>query len=83
MSAETKAFSQWFYPLAFIGCSAWVIWHGAAYIMAFGGYTDALATRYRQIVLLDYVILRPASVICHWYANRQARQNGVSRLGHI
>ena len=63
MSAETKAFSQWFYPLAFIGCSAWVIWHGAAYIMAFGGYTDALATRYRQIILLDYVILLALPVL--------------------
>ena len=48
---------QWILPLAFIACAAWIVWSGATYIMAFGGYTDALAARYRQIMILDYAIL--------------------------
>ena len=57
MKTFDSAFTQWIFPLLFIGCAGWIIWHGATYIMAFGGYTDALAARYRQINLLDYLAL--------------------------
>ena len=57
MKTSDNAFTQWIYPLLFIGCSGWAIWHGATYIMAFGGYTDALAARYREINILDYAAL--------------------------
>ena len=57
MKTSDNAFTQWIFPLLFIGCSGWAIWHGATYIMAFGGYTDALAARYREIIFLDYLAL--------------------------
>ena len=57
MKTSDNAFTQWIFPLLFIGCAGWIIWHGASYIMAFGGYTDALAARYRQINFLDYAAL--------------------------
>ena len=57
MKTSDSAFTQWIFPLLFIVCAGWIIWHGATYIMAFGGYTDALAARYRQINLLDYLAL--------------------------
>ena len=57
MKTSDSAFTQWIFPLLFIGCAGWIIWHGATYIMAFGGYTDALAARYRQINFLDYLAL--------------------------
>ena len=44
-------------PLAFILCAGWVVWNGPAYIMAFGGFTDALATRYSAIDIFDWVAL--------------------------
>ncbi|MDT2031662.1 TRAP transporter small permease [Planktomarina sp.] len=57
MRASPHSIIQWILPLAFIACAAWIVWSGATYIMAFGGYTDALAARYRQIMILDYAIL--------------------------
>jgi len=57
MKTPDNAFIQWIFPLLFIACAGWIIWHGATYIMAFGGYTDALAARYRQINFLDYAAL--------------------------
>ena len=57
MRASTNNVIQWTLPLAFIACCSWIVWNGATYIMAFGGHTDALAARYRQIIALDYVIL--------------------------
>ena len=57
MKTPDNAFIQWIFPLLFIVCAGWIIWHGATYIMAFGGYTDALAARYRQINFLDYAAL--------------------------
>ena len=57
MKMSDNAFTQWIFPLLFIGSSGWAIWHGATYIMAFGGYTDALAARYREIIFLDYLAL--------------------------
>ena len=57
MKMSDNAFTQWIFPLLFIGSSGWAIWHGATYIMAFGGYTDALAARYREIIFLDYAAL--------------------------
>ena len=57
MKTSDNAFIQWIFPLLFIACAGWVIWHGATYVMAFGGYTDALAARYRQINFLDYAAL--------------------------
>ncbi len=57
MKTSDNAFIQWIFPLLFIACAGWIIWHGATYIMAFGGYTDALAARYRQINFLDYAAL--------------------------
>ena len=57
MKTSENAFIQWIFPLLFIACAGWIIWHGATYIMAFGGYTDALAARYRQINFLDYAAL--------------------------
>jgi len=57
MRASPNSLIQWILPLAFIACASWVVWHGATYIMAFGGYTDALAARYRPIMMLDYIIL--------------------------
>lgn len=57
MKTSDNAFIQWIFPLLFIACAGWIIWHGASYIMAFGGYTDALAARYRQINFLDYAAL--------------------------
>ena len=57
MKSSGSAFTQWIFPLLFIFCAGWIIWHGASYIMAFGGYTDALAARYRQINFLDYAAL--------------------------
>jgi hypothetical protein len=63
MSNRTKNLSQWAYPLAFIACTSWVIWHGATYIMAFGGFTDALAARYRSVIFLDYIVLAAVPVL--------------------
>ena len=57
MKTSDNALIQWIFPLLFIACAGWIIWHGATYIMAFGGYTDALAARYRQINFLDYAAL--------------------------
>ena len=57
MGNSVRDLPQWLVPLLFIACGSWIVWHGATYIMAFGGYTDALAARYRQIMMLDYVIL--------------------------
>jgi TRAP-type C4-dicarboxylate transport system permease small subunit len=57
MKTSDNAFTQWVFPLLFIGCAGWAIWHGATYIMAFGGYTDALAARYREINFFDYAAL--------------------------
>ena len=57
MKTSDNAFIQWIFPLLFIACAGWIIWHGETYIMAFGGYTDALAARYRQINFLDYAAL--------------------------
>lgn len=50
-------------PLAFIVSAGWVVWHGPAYIMAFGGYTDALAARYPQATLVDYLALALLPII--------------------
>ncbi|MGB0772622.1 MAG: TRAP transporter small permease subunit [Paracoccaceae bacterium] len=57
MGNSVRDLPQWLVPLLFIACGSWIVWHGATYIMAFGGYTDALAARYRQIMMLDYLIL--------------------------
>ena len=57
MRASPHSAIQWILPLAFIASASWVVWNGATYIMAFGGYTDALAARYRPIMTLDYIIL--------------------------
>ena len=57
MGNSVRDLPQWLVPFLFIACGSWIVWHGATYIMAFGGYTDALAARYRQIMMLDYVIL--------------------------
>ena len=57
MKTSDNGFTQWVFPLLFIGCAGWAIWNGATYIMAFGGYTDALAARYREINFLDYAAL--------------------------
>ena len=34
MKTSDNAFTQWVFPLLFIGCAGWAIWHGATYIMA-------------------------------------------------
>ena len=57
MGNSVRDLPQWLVPLLFIACGSWIVWHGATYIMAFGGYTDALAARYRRIMMLDYLIL--------------------------
>jgi TRAP-type C4-dicarboxylate transport system permease small subunit len=57
MGNSVRDLPQWLVPLLFIACGSWIVWHGATYIMAFGGYTDALAARYRQIMMLDYLIV--------------------------
>jgi len=57
MGNSVRDLPQWLVPFLFIACGSWIVWHGATYIMAFGGYTDALAARYRQILMLDYLIL--------------------------
>ena len=57
MGNSIRDLPQWLVPFLFIACGCWIVWHGATYIMAFGGYTDALAARYRQIMMLDYLIL--------------------------
>ena len=57
MGNSVRDLPQWLVPFLFIACGCWIVWHGATYIMAFGGYTDALAARYRQIMMLDYLIL--------------------------
>jgi TRAP-type mannitol/chloroaromatic compound transport system permease small subunit len=57
MSRQTGSFSEWMVPLAFVICGAWVVWHGPAYIMAMGGHTDALAARYPEVTLLDWIAL--------------------------
>ena len=57
MSEKTVRSIEWLVPLAFILCAGWVIWHGPAYIMAFGGFTDALAARYPAITVVDYLAL--------------------------
>ena len=57
MGNSVRDLPQWLVPFLFIACCSWIVWHGATYIMAFGGYTDALAARYRQIMMLDYLIL--------------------------
>jgi TRAP-type mannitol/chloroaromatic compound transport system permease small subunit len=63
MSNQPNNISQWAYPLAFIACASWVIWHGATYIMAFGGFTDALSARYRSIIFIDYIVLAAVPVL--------------------
>lgn len=57
MGNSIRDLPQWLVPFLFIACGSWIVWYGATYIMAFGGYTDALAARYRQIMMLDYLIL--------------------------
>ena len=57
MGNSVRDLPQWLVPFLFIACGSWIVWHGATYIMAFGGYTDALAARYRQIMMVDYLIL--------------------------
>ena len=57
MGNSVRDLPQWLVPFFNIACGSWIVWHGATYIMAFGGYTDALAARYRQIMMLDYLIL--------------------------
>ena len=57
MGNSIRDLPQWLVPFLFIACGSWIVWNGATYIMAFGGYTDALAARYRQIMMLDYLIL--------------------------
>ena len=57
MGNSVRDLPQWLVPFLFIACGSWIVWHGATYIMVFGGYTDALAARYRQIMMLDYLIL--------------------------
>ena len=81
MKTSDSAFTQWIFPLLFIGCAGWIIWHGATYIMAFGGYTDALAARYRQINFLDYLALIGLPIFFHTrHLNRKASANGDGRL---
>lgn len=63
MGTMLRNLPQWFFPLLFIGCGSWIVWHGATYIMAFGGYTDALAARYRQIMMLDYLVILAFPVV--------------------
>lgn len=57
MSEKNVALTEWVVPLAFIVCAASVVWNGPAYIMAFGGHTDALAARYPAIDIIDYLAL--------------------------
>lgn len=57
MSDQTGHVGEWIAPLAFSASAAWVVWHGPAYIMALGGYTDALAARYPQSDIVDWVAL--------------------------
>ncbi|MEM7614358.1 MAG: TRAP transporter small permease [Pseudomonadota bacterium] len=63
MQRSTGAFTEWLIPLAFILCGGWVVWHGPAYIMAFGGFTDALAARYPSIDILDYIALAATPIL--------------------
>lgn len=49
---------EWLMPLGFIACAGWTIWHGPAYLMAFGGDnvdSERLALRYPTIDILDYI----------------------------
>jgi len=80
MKTSDNAFIQWIFPLLFIACAGWIIWHGATYIMAFGGYTDALAARYRQIFFRLRRSSWPASLLNIWYLYRKASGNGVGGL---
>lgn len=57
MTDKPHGIGEWIMPLAFILCAAWVVWNGPAYIMAFGGFTDALAARYTSIDILDWIAL--------------------------
>lgn len=56
MDEKTRAI-EWFAPLGFIACMAWVIWNGPGYIIAFGGSTDELTNLYMTATLLDYLFL--------------------------
>ncbi len=57
MSDKAHSIGEWIMPLVFILCGGWVIWNGPAYIMAFGGHTDALAARYPAINIFDWIAL--------------------------
>ena len=63
MSQKAVLLTEWLVPLAFILSGGWVIWNGPAYIMAFGGFTDALAARYPAIDIIDYLALAALPVL--------------------
>lgn len=52
-------------PLAFILAAGWVTWNGPAYIMTFGLGTsfDALATRYDQVDIFDWLALGATPIL--------------------
>lgn len=66
MSEKSGSLNEWVAPLAFILCAGWVVWNGPAYIMAFGGFTDALAARYTRIDAFDWIALLLLPIFLVW-----------------
>lgn len=67
MSEELKLGTlSWLVPLLFVGCAAWVIWNGPAYIIAFGGASDALKNVHTTAGLIDYIALLGLPVTFIW-----------------
>ncbi len=53
-------------PAAFVACSAWVVWNGPAFLMAFretGPAVDALARRYAEVSALDWIAVAASIVL--------------------
>jgi len=75
MSEKTVALTEWVVPLLFIICASSVVWNGPAYIMAFGGHTDALAARYPKIDIIDYLALAalPFLLVVGLFSVRRAK----------
>ncbi|WP_298261146.1 TRAP transporter small permease [uncultured Litoreibacter sp.] len=48
MDQKSGTLVEWLVPLAFIVCSAWMIWHMPAFILDWGGHGDQLAAHFER-----------------------------------
>ena len=54
---STGELVEWVFPVLFVISAAWMVWSTPAYIMAFGGGTDAMRARYAEADILDWLAL--------------------------